>query len=72
MQEAGIDEADVIETDGRRILALVGSTLVYVDIDGPMREARQPSTWTTERASTRPRCSSTVTGCMVVQAPGWH
>ena len=37
VQEAGIDEADVIETDGRRVLALVGSRLVYVDIDGPMR-----------------------------------
>ena len=37
VQEAGIDEADVVETDGRRILALVDARLVYVDIDGPMR-----------------------------------
>ncbi|MDH4119904.1 MAG: beta-propeller domain-containing protein, partial [Acidimicrobiia bacterium] len=33
-QELGIDEADIIKTDGRRILALVDSVLVMVDVTG--------------------------------------
>ncbi|MEA3502076.1 MAG: beta-propeller domain-containing protein [Actinomycetota bacterium] len=34
LQEAGVDEPDLVKTDGRRIVAVSGSTLYVLDIDG--------------------------------------
>ena len=34
LQEAGVDEPDLVKTDGKRIVAVSGSTLHVLDIDG--------------------------------------
>ncbi|MEN8234302.1 MAG: beta-propeller domain-containing protein [Actinomycetota bacterium] len=36
LQETGIDEPDLVKTDGRRIIAVTGSTLHVVEIDGDL------------------------------------
>lgn len=33
-QEAGVDEADMIKTDGRRVVSIRGQELIVVDLDG--------------------------------------
>ena len=35
VQEAGVDEPDVVKTDGRRLVAIAGGQLRFVDLSGP-------------------------------------
>jgi hypothetical protein len=41
VQEEGVDEADIVKTDGQRILAISGATLRWIDVtaDSPRQEA---------------------------------
>lgn len=47
IQEAGVDEPDIVKTDGRRILAVGGGRLWYVDVTGERPELRS-SLWLPE------------------------
>lgn len=47
IQEAGVDEPDIVKTDGRRILATGGGRLWYVDVTGEKPELRS-SLWLPE------------------------
>lgn len=47
IQEAGVDEPDIVKTDGRRILAVGGGRLWYVDVTGEKPELRS-SLWLPE------------------------
>ena len=40
IQEVGVDEPDIVKTDGRRILAVGGGRLWYVDVAGEIPELR--------------------------------
>jgi len=39
VQEAGVDEPDVLKTDGRRVVAVTGETLRVLDVTGPAPRA---------------------------------
>ena len=47
IQEAGVDEPDIVKTDGNRILAVGGGRLWYVDVTGEKPELRS-SLWLPE------------------------
>jgi hypothetical protein len=52
VQEAGVDEPDVVKTDGRRVVAVSGDTLDVLGVDGgrltPLGTLRLEGQWTSE------------------------